>query len=212
MTDNSPQPVRILMADDHVIVLEMFEQFISNLPDVTVQTAPDLHAALAIIDSDGPFDLVLLDLDMPGMNGLEGLGIAIERNKKHPVALLTSSPPPHVVSGVLQSGASGIVLKTTSLKNFSNEIKFMAAGGRYIPVQLIENKRITTLQPQSVNLSEREMSVLGELAEGKTNRDIGDALGLAEATVKMHVKSICFKLEVTNRTQAVIVARDLNLF
>ncbi len=193
------------------MVLEMFAHFISNLPDVSAQTAPDLSSALEVIKESGPFDLVLVDLNMPGMNGVEGLRKAIEQNAGKPVALLTSHPSPQVVAEVLQSGGCGIVLKTTSLLNFANEIRFMAAGGRYIPVELIEKQRIITNEPQKIPLSEREMDVLSHLAEGKANRQIGEALGLAEPTIKMHVKSICSKLEASNRTQAVIVARDMNL-
>lgn len=211
MTKTEANPVRILIADDHAMVLEMFEHFISNLPDVTATTAPDLDTALDIIDRDGPFDLVLVDLHMPGMDGVGSLSKPIERNGGKPVALLTSSPPPRVVADVLHLGAAGIILKTTSLKGFANEIRFMAAGGRYIPVELIEKQRVVTREPKAVPLSAREMTVLEHLAEGKANREIGEALGLAEATIKMHVKSICSKLEANNRTQAVIVARDMNL-
>ncbi|WP_343504887.1 response regulator transcription factor [Alloyangia pacifica] len=212
MTSKSADPVRILIADDHAMVLEMFAQFIENLDDVSASTAPDLDTALSAIDRDGPYDLVLLDLNMPGMNGLEGLGRAISRNGGKPVALLTSNPPAHLVSEVLAMGGAGFVLKTTSLKAFANEIRFMAAGGRYIPVELIERQRVAPREPRAAaQLSERENDVLAELAEGKSNRDIGAALGLKEATVKMHVKSICSKLEASNRTQAVIVARDMNI-
>lgn len=211
MTTKVSTPIRLLIADDHQMVLEMFEQFLSNVPDVVATTAPGLEEALASIDSEGPYDLVLLDLHMPGVVGLEGLERAIEHNKGKPVALLTSNPPSHIVSEVLQMGSCGMVLKTTSLQKFANEIRFMAAGGRYIPVELIERQRVVTANPKSAHLSDREMTVLEQLAEGKPNREIGKALGLAEATIKMHVKSICFKLEASNRTQAVIVARDMNL-
>ncbi|ETX28838.1 response regulator transcription factor [Roseivivax isoporae] len=211
MTAQDQGPVRLLIADDHAMVLEMFAQFISNLPDVTATTAPDLDAALALIDSEGPFDLVLVDLNMPGMNGLEGLGKAIARNGSKPVALLTSNPPAHLVPEVLAMGGAGFVLKTTSLSAFYNEIRFMANGGRYIPVELIEHRRVPPREQRDVPLSEREMQVLAELAVGKSNSAIGAALGLKEATIKMHVKSICTKLEASNRTQAVIVARDLEL-
>ncbi len=88
----------------------------------------------------------------------------------------------------------------------------MANGGRYVPVELIETQRIRSREASKAPLSDREMTVLALLAEGKPNREIGEALSLAEATVKMHVKSICSKLGANNRTQAVIVARDMNIF
>lgn len=200
MVSEETAPIRILIADDHAMVLEMFEQFISGVPDVTAMTAPDLNTALEIIDSQGAFDLVLVDLNMPGMNGLDGMREAIARNGGKPVALLTSNPPAHLVPEVLDMGGAGFVLKTTSLRSFYNEVRFMAAGERYIPVELIERKRVVPKDHVNVPLSEREMDVLAELSEGKSNRDIGTALGLKEATVKMHVKAVCTKLEASNRT------------
>lgn len=211
MPKTEANPVRLLIADGDATMLEMFERIISDLSDVTAATAPDLHTALSILDRDGPFDLVLVDLNLPGMDGVGGMGEAIERNGGHPVALLTGSPPPHVVADVLRIGGAGIVLKTTSPKGIANEIRFMAAGGRHIPVELIEKPRIARREPSAVPLSGREMTVLAHLAEGKANREIGQALGLAEATIKMHVKSICSKLKANNRTQAVVVARDIDL-
>lgn len=146
------------------------------------------------------------------MDGIAGLSKAIDRNGGKPVGILTSNPTPHVVSETLSMGGAGIVLKTESLKNLTNEIRFMAAGGRYVPVELIDRQRVKTRENTGASLSEREMTVLALLAEGKPNREIGTDLGLAEATVKMHVKSICSKLGANNRTQAVIVARDNGIF
>lgn len=213
MTSPQTKLTRILIADDHAMVLEMFEQFLSNLPDFEAQTAPDLETALDKIDAEGPFDLVLVDLDMPGMNGITGLSKALERNGGKPVGILTSNPSAHVVSEALALGGAGIVLKTESLKSLTNEIRFMASGGRYVPVELIDRPRAKVSKVSSNSpLSEREMTVLALLAQGQPNREIGTELGLAEATVKMHVKSICAKLGANNRTQAVIVARDRNIF
>ncbi|MBD3624180.1 MAG: response regulator transcription factor [Rhodobacteraceae bacterium] len=211
MNKTETTALRVLVADDHAMVLEMFEHFLSNLPDVDASTAPDLNSALEKIDKEGAFDLVLVDLDMPGMNGVAGLGKALEHNQGKPVGLLTSNPSANVVSEVLSMGGAGVILKTASLKNVANEIRFMAAGGRYVPVELLEQQRIRTREAGNSPLSAREMTVLALLAEGKPNREIGEALTLAEATVKMHVKSICTKLGASNRTQAVIAARDMKI-
>ncbi|WP_226550518.1 MULTISPECIES: response regulator transcription factor [Celeribacter] len=201
---------RILIADDHAMVLEMFDHFLSNLPEFEVTTAPDLNVAIDILDRDGPYDLVLVDLNMPGMNGVEGLGKALEKNQGKPTGLLTSDPTAQVVTEILAMGSSGVILKTASLKDLANEIRFMAAGGRYVPVELLDLQRLKSRGTTKSPLSEREMQVLEHLAEGQSNREIAQGLSLAEATVKMHVKSICTKLGANNRTQAVIVAQDRN--
>lgn len=212
MTTTASPTLRILVADDHAMVLEMFQQFLSNQPNMSAVTAPDLDAALACMEAEGPFDLWLIDLNMPGMNGTAGLRRAMDHSQGKPVAILTSNPSPAVVSDILRMGGAGLVLKTTSLKDLANEVRFMAAGGRYIPVELIETTPVKTREATtSVSLSDREMTVLDLLGEGRSNREIGTALSLAEATVKMHVKSICSKLGAKNRTQAVIVAQDMNL-
>jgi DNA-binding NarL/FixJ family response regulator len=210
MTNEQTSPLRVLIADDHAMILEMLEMYLSGVPDIEVDTVPDLPAALKAIDANGPFDLVLVDLDMPGMDGVAGLGQALQHNSGKPVGILTSSPAPRVVEEVMSLGGAGIVLKTASLKNLANEIRFMAGGGRYLPIELVKNRQPAQDDHAAV-LSRREAEVLALLAEGKLNREIGANLSLAEPTVKMHVKSICKKLGVGNRTQAVIAARDRKL-
>ena len=77
MNDQTQARLRILIADDHAMILEMFQLYLANVPDLELRTSPDLHHALDAINSDGPFDLVLIDLDMPGMSGVSGLGRAL---------------------------------------------------------------------------------------------------------------------------------------
>lgn len=210
MNDQSPDRLRILIADDHAMILEMFQLYLASVPGFDLTTSPDLPSALARLDAGDPYDLVLVDLDMPGMNGVAGLGVALEHSRGKPVGILTSNPSARVVDEVMSIGGAGIVLKTASLKNLQNELRFMAGGGRYLPFELVELRQ-KLREDGPAALSGREFSVLELLAEGRPNREIGEALSLAEPTVKMHVKSICKKLGAANRTQAVIAARDRNL-
>ncbi|WP_243614793.1 response regulator transcription factor [Shimia aestuarii] len=198
----------VLVADDHAMVVEMFGTYLGSLPGFEVETAPDLHVALEKIEAHGPFDLVLLDLNMPGMNGLEGLRRALSANGDSAVCLLTSKPSPAIVKELIEMGAAGVVLKTVSLKALANEIRFMASGGRYIPVELLDPMRVRTDATSQSPLSARETEVLELLSEGLSNKDIGTRLTLAEATIKMHVRSICSKIGAANRTQAVILATE----
>lgn len=216
MTQPSDDKIKVLIADDHVMILEMLKMYLAETPDISATTVKDLPSALQAIETDGAYDLILVDLDMPGMNGLSGLTQALQANAGKPVGILTSNPSSRIVDEAMSLGAAGIVLKTASLKNLPNELRLMAGGGRYLPMELIEKRQsgaaaaVTSGEPATL-LSRRETEVLHLLAEGLSNRDIGLRLTLAEPTVKMHVKSVCRKLGVSNRTQAVIQARDRKL-
>lgn len=204
------ETVKLLIADDHTMVLEMIQMAVASAPDIDLHTAKDLDTALLLVQQEGPFDLVLLDVDMPGMLGVEGLNQMQAANPGGQVGLITGDPNPNIVQAAQRLGAAGVVSKRNSMRSLTNAIRFMAAGERYFPLELIiepETQRPSTVIP----LTAREFSVLKKLSEGLQNRDISEALGLSEPTVKMHIKSIYKKLGVGNRTQAVISARDLKL-
>lgn len=212
MSENNPAPapLSVLIADDHTLILEIIGLVLENSPDIRLSTAISVDGAIEQLKKNGEFDLILLDLDMPGMHGVETLKQITALNAGKPVGIITGGPTPRVVDEMTRNGAAGLVPKTTSMKSLTNAIRFMAAGERYFPLELIQENKAT--QKAFVSpLSDREISVLNLLADGMPNREIGENLGLAEATVKMHVKSICRKLGVTNRTQAVIQARNLKL-
>nr|WP_092903138.1 response regulator transcription factor [Rhodobacter sp. 24-YEA-8] len=212
MSENNPAPapLSVLIADDHTLILEIIGLVLENSPDIKLSTAVSIDGAIEQLKKNGEFDLILLDLDMPGMHGVETLKQITALNAGKPVGIITGGPTPRVVDEMTRNGAAGLVPKTTSMKSLTNAIRFMAAGERYFPLELIQENKAT--QKAFVSpLSDREVSVLNLLADGMPNREIGENLGLAEATVKMHVKSICRKLGVTNRTQAVIQARNLKL-
>ncbi len=212
MTQKSPSNgLRVLIADDHEMILEMFEMYLSGAAGMDVTTATDLDQADTLIVEQGPFDVVLLDLNMPGMNGVAGLRRAIRHNQGKPVAIITGNPTPRMQEEILQAGASGIVLKTTAARSLANAIRFMDAGEFYLPMELMRQTQSATRDARHGKLSEKEMSVLQYLAEGKQNKEIANELTLAEPTVKMHVTAICRKLGAQNRTQAVIIARDLGI-
>jgi two-component system, NarL family, nitrate/nitrite response regulator NarL len=204
-------PLRVLIADDHEMVLDMFAMYLSSAAGMDVVTARDLDEADAQIVSQGPFDVVLLDLNMPGMNGVVGLRRAIKHNQGRPVGIITGSPTPRMQEEILQAGAAGIVLKTTAARSLANAIRFMHSGEFYLPLELMRQPSPAQREVRNGKLSEKEMSVLQFLAEGKQNKEIANELQLAEPTVKMHVTSICRKLGAQNRTQAVIMARDLGI-
>ncbi len=204
------QQIRILVADDHEMILDIARMYLDQQGDMSVVTVPDLDAALNAFREEGPFDVVILDYQMPGMDGLAGLQKMVSLAGDLPVAIITGNATRNLMNQSLDAGAAGIISKSLPMRSLANSIRFIHSGETYLPLYLMQdepNKKAVDSGP----LSGREMTVLGHLGEGRKNKEIAGTLGLSEGTVKMHVMSICRKLEATNRTQAVVIARDMGL-
>jgi two-component system nitrate/nitrite response regulator NarL len=204
------QQIRILVADDHEMILDIARMYLDQQGDMSVVTVPDLDAALNAFREEGPFDVVILDYQMPGMDGLAGLQKMVSLAGDLPVAIITGNATRNLMNQSLDAGAAGIISKSLPMRSLANSIRFIHSGETYLPLYLMQdepNKKAVDSGP----FSGREMTVLGHLGEGRKNKEIASTLGLSEGTVKMHVMSICRKLEATNRTQAVVIARDMGL-
>ena len=208
--DRQAEKLNILIADDHELILDIARMYLDQQPDMSVVTAMSFNEALKKCEDAGPFSVVLLDYNMPGMNGLDGLSKMIELMDDVPVAIITGNATRQLMNDVLEAGGKGIISKSSPVKSLANSIRFIHSGEVYMPLHLMHEDTPKRAKENSI-LSGREMTVLGYLGEGKKNRQIASVLGLSEGTVKMHVMSICKKLNATNRTHAVINARDTGL-
>lgn len=204
--------MKILIADDHDLVRETLAAFLERETDIDVYTSEDLQSATAQIRKDGPFDLVLLDYTMPGMNGLTGLETAIKINENHPVTLMSGTAPKAIAQKALDLGAIGFLPKTMGAKSLINAVRFMAAGDVYAPVKFMTDDSNEELNPLAKGLSARELQVLGGLCQGLANKEIARDLELQEVTIKLHVKTLCRKLNAKNRTHAAMMAKEAGLF
>lgn len=211
MTGEESDSLRVLIADDHEMVLEMFAMYLTASAGMKITTARNLDEADELIIDKGPFDVVLLDLNMPGMNGIAGLRRAIRHNGGKPVAIITGNPTPRMLDEIIQAGAAGIVIKTTAARSLANAIRFMHSGETYLPMELMRGAASAPREVRHGTLSEKEMAVLQYLVEGKQNKEIANDLQLAEPTIKMHVTAICRKLGAQNRTQAAMLARNMGI-
>lgn len=199
--------MRVLVADDHDLVRETIAAFLQAEGVGDVSMSANLPDALKLVEETGSFDLVLLDYNMPGMDGLAGLAKMIDVNEEKPVAILSGSATPTIAQEALKAGAAGFVPKTLGSKSMVSAARFMAAGEIYAPFDFMQQEEPAT----AANLSQRETEVLRGLCEGKSNKEIARDLDLQEVTIKLHVKTLSRKLEARNRTHAAMIAKERSL-
>ncbi len=204
--------MRILLADDHDMVRETISAYLRNEGGAEVSLATDLSGAMDLISSEGPFDLVLLDYQMPGMMGLDGLAKALEANGGKGVGILSGSAPANTAKAALDAGAIGFIPKTMGAQSLLNAVRFMSAGEVYAPVELMRADNTAPTHPLAERLSPRELEVLDGLCRGLSNKEIARELDLQEVTIKLHVRTLCKKLDAKNRTQAALTAKEAGLF
>ncbi|WP_370323426.1 response regulator [Salipiger bermudensis] len=200
--------MRILVADDHDLVRETIAAFLDGSDIEEVQTVATLEEAVNAARTSGTFDLVLLDYNMPGMNGLEGLARMRDANEGRPVAILSGSASRDVADAALKSGAQGFIPKTLSARSLLTAARFMAAGEIYAPIEFMQKN------PDDAGgmLTRRELEVLRGICDGKANKEIARDLDIREPTVKLHVKSLYRKINASNRTHAAMIAKEAGLF
>lgn len=211
MSTNDGTKMRVLIADDHSLVRDTIAAFLDQAGDFATETATSLPEALSRIKGEGSFDLILLDYTMPGMDGLAGLQAALEANGPSSVAILSGTAPRHVAQDALDAGAIGFLPKTMGAKSLVNAIRFMTAGETFLPISLMQEEP-EPVNPLAEGLSERELQVLNGLCRGLANKEIARELDLQEVTIKLHVKTLCRKLDAKNRTQAAMIAKEAGLF
>ena len=202
----NPTGLSLLIADDHDLVRESIAALLKYEANVQVTTVATLDEALAAVKKSGYFDLVLLDYKMPGMNGLEGLVLMKKATAGRPVALMSGNASRAIAEEAINTGAAGFIPKTIAASSMASAVRFMAAGEIFVPYGFMQQEDKTVR-----DLSQRETEVLRGIAEGKSNKEIARDLDLQEVTIKLHVKTLCRKLDARNRTPAVIIAQNMNL-
>ena len=200
-----------MIADDHALVRDAIASFLESEADMTVHAAATLDEALAAIRMEAPFDVVLLDYAMPGMLGLTQLPAVIEANGGRPVAIISGLASREVAEEALAAGAAGFVPKTLPARSMANAVRFMASGEQYAPVGWMTEAGREDDNPLLAQLTQRERQVLTALCDGRSNKEIARDLDLQEVTVKLHVKTLCRKLNARNRTHAAMIAKDNGL-
>jgi DNA-binding NarL/FixJ family response regulator len=203
MPDIRSSPIRILIVDDHPVVLAGLTSMLTTQPDFeVVGSASDGEEALQMLRTQST-DILLLDLRMPGMNGVDTLLALKAEHINIRAIILTSFETDEDIYRSVQAGAQGYLLKGSPQADVVEAIHTVHAGRRYFPRQIAARLAERIMR---TNLTARELEVLQMLARGLTNKEIGNALAISGNTVRNHVNSIIEKLEVSDRTEAATTA------
>ena len=206
---------RVIIVDDHPLFRDALKQTLTSaFPGIVIAEAGTLEAVSDTLASDRDFDLVLLDLKMPGVQGFSGLVFLRAQYPAVPIVVISASEEPHIIRRALDLGASGYIPKSASAETMRRALAVLLDGSIWTPeIAAVETspdseadrlaRRLATLTPQQVR-------VLMMLREGLLNKQIAHQLGVSEATIKAHVSAILQKLDVDSRTQAVIAASRID--
>jgi DNA-binding NarL/FixJ family response regulator len=204
------RPIRVLLVDDHQVVRRGLRTFLEVQDDIeVVGEAGDGAEGVARSEELRP-DVVLMDIRMPGMDGIEALRKLRELDNPAKVLIVTSFTEQRTVVPALRAGASGYVYKDIDPEALADAIRSVHAGHVLLQPEvagaLLAQDDQTSGQGRGTSLTEREREVLALIADGRSNREIARALVLSEKTVKTHVSNILMKLDLADRTQAALWA------
>jgi len=205
--------MKILHADDHSMFREGLGFFLRLLDAQVVSLeASNLPAALDKLALEWPVDLLLLDLEMPGMNGLEGFYAIRKRYPALPIAIVSGVNDARTIRTLLDSGARGFIPKLAGSEQLMDGLRRIMRGDIYVPDSLFmpASQSMASHEKESP-LTSRQEEILTLLAEGMPNKQIASTLGVTEGTIKQHLKELFKRLGARNRTQAVKEARHLGL-
>lgn len=206
--------LKLLVVEDHTLVREGLVQTLRQLDeDAQVFEAGDCERAQMLLAQESPINLVLLDLGLPGADGLSCLTAIRRRFPKVPVVIVSAHDDAHTISRTIKSGAAGFVPKAYSSERLIAALREVLAGAVFTPEQMMSVNLGMVLphaptrraaNPAAFGLTDRQAAVLALMVRGKSNREIGFSLGLTEGTIKIHITAIFKALGVSSRTQALV--------
>jgi len=215
--------LKILVVDDHPLVREAMTQIVMRLGGpIDVLEAQDCASGLALAQSHSDLDLVLLDLNLPGLRGIPALRRFRQEHPTAPVVVVSMFRDRDTVTEAIRNGAVGFIPKSSGRETIVNALRLVLAGSIYVPPEsgladanaddrLPAAMRTHAASAEDIGLTSRQGQVLALVMKGQANKEICRTLGLAERTVKAHLTAVLNALKATSRTQAVIAAHRLEL-
>jgi len=194
--------MHILIADDHALLRDGIRLLLKELGDVVISEARNSTEIDVFLSNPDAIDLLLLDLDMPGMNHTDGVQHVCAQAPSTAVVVISGSDTVYTIEACLKAGALGFISKASSNDVILNAIRMVLSGERYVPAKALEGL-INTSGNKRLPISPRQQEIWFQLAEGKSNKEIANALGLSDSTVKQHVSGLFRKLGINSRAQAI---------
>jgi two-component system, NarL family, nitrate/nitrite response regulator NarL len=212
--------MKIIIIDDHPVLRGGLSALLQQIEkDVVVLQAGSAEEGLALVAQHPDLDIVILDIAMPGMDGLHAIAEFGRLRPELPVIVLSSSESPKDVRQALAQGALGYIPKSTNQHTLLAAVRIVINGDLYVPPLILDDAdtaRLTQFRSREGTgrpvLTDRQIAVLRSVSEGRSNKEIAFELGLSEKTVKAHVTAIFKILNVINRTQAAKAGRESGLF
>lgn len=207
--------MKILLVDDHPLFIEGIRTVLQRLnDDVVIQAAGSCEEAIELTADDDDVDLLLLDLNLPGVSGLDGLLQLRPQLPATPIVLLSASEDRNKVLRAIELGAKGYIPKSSSPDIIITALQLVLSGGVYLPMAVLDtvnSSQLKTCNADGQTLTPRQVEVLSLVAEGLSNKAIANRLSMAENTVRVHISAILRFLDVTNRTEAGVAASRMGL-
>jgi DNA-binding NarL/FixJ family response regulator len=201
--------LKIAIADDHKLLADAVSSMLGGEGGFETSCCYDLESLLKLLGW-GKFDVILLDLKMPGMSGLDSVAQVVRAAREGYVVLFTGQVDRHFLDKALELGVRGLIAKTMPLRSLGSVIELISSGQIFVPVGADFPGSTTDLENDH-GLNDKELYVLRLAADGMTNKEIAREMGATEVIVKMHMRSICRKLGARNRAHAAIISRERSL-
>lgn len=202
--------IAVLIADDHKMIAEALKSTLSEDRLFSVALVDSLSEALDMLRNkpDG-FDLVLLDVSMPGMQGLRSVKHVVEASGRGSVVIFSGTAEPDFVWQAIELGAKGYISKDQPLRSLPTTLRLIADGHEFVPLSLTRRKLEKTSDASTI--SEQDRLILKSVSHGKTNKEIAIELDQTEIAIKMKMRAICGRLNARNRAHAVIIATQAGI-